>query len=130
MVEVCSVHVRKSISHICIYIYCKRYTFRSFLVLNSTHIISEVPNLTNTFVLMLIIIILSFINSGDMIEVCSVHVRKSISHNYAYTCIYSKLYTVHSFFSLNSTHIFSQAPNCNSTFYSMQTIIILSFINW
>ena len=81
MVEVCSVHVRKSISHnICIYIYCKRYTFRSFLALNSIHIISEVPNLTSTFVLMLIVIILSFINSGDIVEVCSVHVRKSISH--------------------------------------------------
>ena len=81
MVEMCSVHVRKSISHnICIYIYCKRYTFRSFLALNSTHIISEVPNLTSTFVLMLIVIILSFIISGDIVEVCSVHVKKSISH--------------------------------------------------
>ena len=47
---------------------------------NSTHIISEVPNLISTIVLMLIVIILSFINSGDMVEVCSVHARKSISH--------------------------------------------------
>ena len=26
------------------------------------------------------VLMLSFINSGDMVEVCSVHVRKSISH--------------------------------------------------
>ena len=65
--------------------YYKQYTFLSFLALDSTHIISEVPNLTSIFVLLLIIIILSFINSGDMVEVCSVHVRKSISHTYAYT---------------------------------------------
>ena len=80
MVEVCSVHVRKSISHMHTF-NGKRYTFHSFLALNSTHIISEVPNLTSTFVLMLIVIILSFINSGDMVEVCSVHVRRSNSHN-------------------------------------------------
>ena len=67
------------------YIYGKWYRFHSFLDLNSTHIISEVPNLISTIVLMLIVIILSFINSGDMVEVCSVHARKSISHNYAYT---------------------------------------------
>ena len=128
MVEVCSVHVRKSISHICIYIYCKRYTFHSFFVLNSTHIISEVPNLTSTFVLMLIVIILSFINSGDMVEVCSVHVRKSISHICIY--IYCKRYTFHSFFVLNSTHIISEVPNLTSTFVLMLIVIILSFINW
>ena len=80
MVEVCSVHVRKSISHICIYIYCKWYTLHSFLALNSTHINSEVPNLISTFALILIVIILSFNNSGDMVEVCSVHVNMSISH--------------------------------------------------
>ena len=62
------------------YIYGKWYRFHSFLALNSTHIISEVPNLISTIVLMLIVIILSFINSGDMVEVCSVHVRKSIPH--------------------------------------------------
>ena len=56
------------------------YRFHNFLALNSTHIISEVLNLTSTFVLMLIVIILSFINSGDMVEACSVHVRMSISH--------------------------------------------------
>ena len=70
--------------HICLYIYGKLYTFHSFLALNSTDINSEAPNLISTFVLMLIVIILSFINSGDMVEACSVHVRKSISHN-AYT---------------------------------------------
>ena len=66
--------------HICLYIYGKLYTFHSFLALNSTDINSEAPNLISTFVLMLIVIILSFINSGDMVEACSVHARKSISH--------------------------------------------------
>ena len=60
--------------------YSKLYAFHSFLALNSTHIISEVPNLISTIILMQIVTILSFINSGDMVEVCSVHVRKSISH--------------------------------------------------
>ena len=32
------------------------------------HIISEAPNYNSTFNLMLIVIILSFINSGDMVE--------------------------------------------------------------
>ena len=79
MVEMCSVHARKSISHMFIHL---RQTVRihSFLALNSTHINSEAPNLISTFVLILIVIILSFINSGDMVEVCSVHARKSISH--------------------------------------------------
>ena len=58
----------------------KQYTFHSFLALNSTYINSEAPNLISTFVLMLIVIILSFNNSGDMVEVCSVHVRMNISH--------------------------------------------------
>ena len=62
------------------YIYGKWYRFHSILALNSTHIIPEVPNLITTIVLMLIVIILSFINSGEMVEVCSVHVRKSNSH--------------------------------------------------
>ena len=82
MIEVCSVHVRKIISHMHAYVYCKRYIFQSFLALNSTHIISEVPNLISIFVS---VIILSFINSGHMVEMCAVHVMKSISHNYAYT---------------------------------------------
>ena len=42
--------------------YGKVYTFRSFLALDSTHIICEAPNLTSTFVLMLIVIFLSFID--------------------------------------------------------------------
>ena len=77
MIEVCSVHVRKIISHMHAYVYGKRYIFQSFLALNSTHIISEVPNLISIFVS---VIILSFINSGHMVEMCAVHVMKSISH--------------------------------------------------
>ena len=64
MVEVCSVHARKSIFHIIIYAYGygKQYIFHSFLALNSTQFISEVPNLFSTFVFKLIVIILSFID--------------------------------------------------------------------
>ena len=72
------------------YIYGKWYRFDSSLALNSTHIIPEVPNLISTIVLMLTVIILSFINSGDMVEVCSVHVKKSISH-----MLIHLLHTVH-----------------------------------
>ena len=53
--------------------------------LSILHIISETPNLISTFVLILIVIILSFINSGDMVEVCSMHVRMSISHMHMFT---------------------------------------------
>ena len=113
--------------HICLYIYGKLYTFHSFLALNSTHINSEAPNLISTFVLMLIVIILSFIHSSDMVEVCFVHVRKSISHICIH--IYCKRYTFHSFLVLNSTHIISKVPNSTSTFVLMLIIIIPSFIN-
>ena len=50
------------------------------MALNSTHITLEDPNLISTFVLMLTVIILSFINSDHMVKVCSVHVMISISH--------------------------------------------------
>ena len=126
MIEVCSVHVRKIISHMHAYIYGKRYIFQSFLALNSTHIISEVPNLISIFVLMLTVIILSFINSGHMVEVCAVHVMKSISHMHIHLW-----QTVHiSSLALNSTHIISEAPYLIRTFILMLTVIILSFSNW
>ena len=113
--------------HIYLYIYAKWYTFHSFLALNSTHIISEAPNLISAFFLMLIVIILSFIISGDIVEVCSVHVRKSISHNIC-IYIYCKRYTFRSSLALNSTHIISEVPNLTSTFVLMLIVIILSFI--
>ena len=57
MVEGCSVHVRMSF-----HMYGNVYPFHSFLVLNSTHIISEVSNFVTAFVLMLIVIVLSFVD--------------------------------------------------------------------
>ena len=123
----CVLCMRGRAFHICLYIYGKLYTFHSFLALNSTHINSEAPNLISTFVLMLIVTILSFIHSSDMVEVCFVHVRKSISHICIH--IYCKRYTFHSFLVLNSTHIISKVPNSTSTFVLMLIIIILSFIN-
>ena len=38
------------------------YTLDSFLALNSTHLTFEAPNLISTFVFMLIIIFLSFVD--------------------------------------------------------------------
>ena len=83
MVEVCSVHVRKSISHnMHIHAFtanCKHFIAFWLSILHTSSLKLQI--LISTFVLMLIVIILSLINSGDMVEVCSVHVRKSISHN-------------------------------------------------
>ena len=128
MVEVCSVHVRRSNSHsysMHTFMANITYRFHNFLALNSTHIISEVLNLTSTFVLMLIVIILSFINSGDMVEVCSVHVRRSNSHSYSmHTFMANITYRFHNFLALNSTHIISEAPNLISTFVLLLIVII------
>ena len=51
----------------CTRIHSNRYKFHSFLALNSTNIISKVPNLISTFVLMSVFIILSGVNSGHSI---------------------------------------------------------------
>ena len=62
--------------------YANVCTFHTFLALNPTPIISDTSNLNTTFVLMVPIIILSFIDwPGDVVGVCSVHVRMRISHN-------------------------------------------------
>ena len=97
-----------------------------FLALNSTHI-AEVPNMIGTFVLVLIVITLSFINSGDMVVVCSVYVRKSISHMHTFMANGTHFI---GFLALNSTHIISEAPNLISTFNLTLIVIILSFTNW
>ena len=57
MDEGCSVHVRMSF-----HVYSNVYQFHSFLTWNSTHIISEASKLVTTFVLMLIVIVLSFVD--------------------------------------------------------------------
>ena len=57
MDEGCSVHVRMSF-----HMYGNVYPFNSFLALNSTHIISEASKLVTTFVLMLIVMVLSFVD--------------------------------------------------------------------
>ena len=54
-------------------VYGNVYTFHSFLALNSTYIISEASNFTTIFVLMLIIIILSFVDwrhGGGVFHTC------------------------------------------------------------
>ena len=65
--------------------------------------------------------------TGDIVEVCSVHVRKSISHKHTFM---AKQYTFHSFLAHNSTHIIYEVPNLISTSKLMLIVIILSFINW
>ena len=42
--------------------YANVYTFRSFLALNPTHMVSDASNLTTTFILILPIIFLSFVD--------------------------------------------------------------------
>ena len=58
MDEGCLVHVRMSLTHM----YGNVYPFHSFLAWNSTHIISEASSLVTTFVLMLIVMVLSFVD--------------------------------------------------------------------
>ena len=62
VVEACSVHVSMRIFYAHAFMAINRYTFHSFLALNSTHIISEVSNSISTFVLILTIIFLSFVD--------------------------------------------------------------------
>ena len=57
MDEGCSAHVRMSF-----HVYGNVYPFHSFLALNCTLIISEASDLVTTFVLMLIVMVLSFVD--------------------------------------------------------------------
>ena len=58
-----------------------------------------------------------------MVEVCSVHVRMRLH-------VLGKVYTFHSFLSLNSTYITSELPNLFTIFVLMLTVISLSFSGW
>ena len=107
-------------------VYGNVYTFQCFLALNSTHIISEASNSYTTFVLMLIIIILSFVNwrhGWGVFFTCE-------NEGFTYPSVYSNVYTLHSFLALNSTLIISEASNFTTTFVLMLIIIVLSFVNW
>ena len=107
-------------------VYGNVYTFHSFLALNSTHIISEAPNFTTTFVLMLIIIVLSFVNwrhGWGVFSTCE-------NEGFTYPSVYGNVYTFHSFLALNSTLIISEASNFTTIFVLMLTIIVISFVDW
>ena len=106
------------------HMYIKVYTFHRFLALNSTHIICEASNLNTTFVLMLIIILLSFVDWRRGCMRCILYVWGWAFH------MYGKVYTFHSFLALNSTHIICEASNLNTTFVLMLIVIFLSFIDW
>ena len=87
----------------------------------SSHI-CERSNLFTTFVLMLIIIILSFIewrHGWSMFCACE---------DELFTCTADRLYTFYSFLALNSSHI-CEPSNLFTTFVLM-LIIILSFVKW
>ena len=67
--------------------YGRVYTFYRLLALSFTHNIHEAPNLISTFILMLIIIILSFVDwrhGGGVFHTCTCenedfsHVRQSV----------------------------------------------------
>ena len=101
-------------------IHGNRYTFRSFLALNCTHIISEVPKLINTFVLTLVIIFLSFFDwqcGWSMFCTCKYE-------NFLYTRIHGNQYIFHAFLALNSTHNIPEIPHLNSTFVLMSVIVL------
>ena len=83
--------------------------FHTFLGLISTHIISKTSNLTTTFVLMLIIMLLSFVEWRHGLGVfltCEEGV---------FTFMVMCMYTFYSFLALNSTHIISEAANLTTT---------------
>ena len=106
----------------------KLYTFGSYLALNSTHLIIEAPNLSNTFVFMLVIIFLSWL-TGDMVEVHSVHGRMSFSHMLILAI--NRTRTFGGFLALNSTHLTIEDPNytMQSTFVFMLIMIFLSLVD-
>ena len=107
-------------------VYGNVYTFHSFLALNSTHIISEASNSYTIFVLMLIIIVLSFVDwrhGWGVFSTCE-------NEGFTYPSVYGNVYTFHSFLALNSTLIISEASNFTTIFVLMLTIIVLSFMNW
>ena len=106
-----------------IHMFGKVYTFCSVLALNSTHNICEASNLTSTFVLMLIVIFLSFIDWR--------HGWGGVLHMWVWGIhMFGKVYTFCSVLALNSTHNICEASNLTSTFVLMLIVIFLSFIDW
>ena len=90
----------------------KWYTFRSFFPLNSTHIISQASNLISTFVLMLIVIFLSFVDwqhGWGVLCTCEYEIKFHMFGKSNGTLFVA-------FFPVNSTHIISKASNLISTF--------------
>ena len=85
-----------------------------------TCIFCDVPNLISTFVMMLLVVILNFIEW-----------LRHILYMWAWAelhCNYSKWYSFHSFLAPTSTRITCEVPNLISTFVLM--LIVLSFIDW
>ena len=110
----------------CSYSFGKRYTIHSLFALNSTDIISELSNLISTFVQMLVVLNLSFVDwwcDWGMFCTCE-------CENFTYSCSYGKWYTIHSLFALNSTHMISELPNLISTFVQMLVVLKLSLVDW
>ena len=112
------------------YIRLMVYTIHSYLELNSTHIISELPNLINicTFIQMLVVLYLSFVDwrcDGGVFCICK-YENFRCSYNY----IRLMVYTIHSYLELNSTHIISELSNLICTFVQMLVVLYLSFVDW
>ena len=70
--------------------YGRVYTFCRFLALSFTHNIHEAPNLISTFIFMLIIIILSFVDwqhGGGVFSTCE-------DEGFTYPSVYGNVYVV------------------------------------
>ena len=97
-----------------------------------THIISELPMLISTFVLVLVVLNLSFIDWR-----CNLGVFYNACKYEYFTYSYGKQYTIrsylalnsqaHSYLALNSTYIISELPNLISTFVQMLVVLYLTF---
>ena len=106
--------------------YSRVYTFCRFLALNFTHNIHDTPNLFSTFVFMLIIIILSFVDwqhGGGVFHTCTCE-NEHFSH------VRQSVHIFYRFLALSFTHNIHEAPNLISTLFFMLIIIILSFEDW
>ena len=100
------------------------YVFGNILVLNSTHLVFEAPNLIITFVSMLVILFQSLVEwqHGCMRCVNSVCVRMSL----IFTCLVTCMFSVTFWFSILHT----SSPNLISTFVSMLVILFQSLVEW
>ena len=111
MVEGCSVHLSMRFSHVLQSVHI------SYLFGSQIHIHHIWPNFTTTFVLILIVISLNFVDWRH---------GWGVFCTYLWVTLFSKVYQSHRFLALKSTYIIS----LTTTFILMLIVIILSFVHW